>query len=173
METVGFVGLGKMGTPMAVNIQKAGYPMVVYDVREEASKPLLEGGARLAGSPAEVARLSDIVAASLPSPQGIRPGAIFMDMSACGPDVVRGLEPLFKEEGAHVMDTPVLSSPLTAADRGVIVMVGGDRAVFDRLRPMLDVFADKVVYAGSLGSGAVCKLVHNMITGVVIQCSPC
>ena len=68
METVGFVGLGKMGTPMAVNIQKAGYSMVVYDVREEASKPLLEGGARLAGSPAEVARLSDIVAASLPRP---------------------------------------------------------------------------------------------------------
>ncbi len=184
METVGFVGLGKMGTPMAVNIQKAGYPMVVYDVREEASKPLLEGGARLAGSPAEVARLSDIVTASLPRPQvvdrvvkgsegilqGIRPGAIFMDMSTCGPDVVRGLEPLFKEKGAHVMDTPVLSSPLTAADRGVIVMVGGDRAVFDRLRPMLDVFADKVVYAGSLGSGAVCKLVHNMISGVVIQC---
>ena len=184
MDTVGFVGLGKMGRPMAINIRKAGYPMVVYDVREEATKPLLEGGARLAGSPAEVARLSDVVAISLPRPQvvdqvvtgpdgileGIRPGSILMDMSTCGPDLVRRLEPLFQEKGAHVMDTPVLSSPQTAIDRGVIVMVGGDRAIFDRLRPMLGVFADKVVYAGGLGSGAVCKVVHNMITGTVIQC---
>ena len=59
METVGFIGLGNMGGGMAGNIQKAGYPMVVYDIREEATKPLLEGGARLASSPAEVARLSD------------------------------------------------------------------------------------------------------------------
>ena len=69
METVGFIGLGKMGTPLAINIQKAGYPMVVYDAREEAVRPLLEGGARLAGSPAEVARLCDVVATCLPRPQ--------------------------------------------------------------------------------------------------------
>ena len=71
METVGFIGLGKLGAPMAVNIQKAGYPMVVYDVREEATRPLLEGGARLAGSPAEVARLSDVIFTSLPMPRDV------------------------------------------------------------------------------------------------------
>jgi len=178
METVGFIGMGKMGTPMAVNIQKAGYPMVVYDAREEATRPLLDGGARLAESAAELAQLSDVVATCLPRPQvveqvvtgpegileGIRPGGIYMDMSTCGPDLIRSLEPLFKQKGAHVMDTPVLSSPLDALDRGLIVMAGGDRDIFDRLHPILDTFADKVVYAGALGLANVCKLVHNMTT---------
>ena len=178
METVGFIGMGKMGTPMAVNIQKAGYPMVVYAAREESTKPLLEGGARLAGTAAEVAQLCDVVATCLPRPQvveqvvkgpegileGIRPGGIYMDMSTCGPDLIRSLEPLFKQKGAHLMDTPVLSSPLDALDRGLIVMAGGDRDIFDRLHPILDAFADKVVYAGALGSANVCKLVHNMTT---------
>ena len=183
METVGFVGLGKMGTPMAVNIQKAGYPMVVYDISEGATKPLLEGGARLAGSPAEAARLSEVVFTSLPRPQvvepvvkgpegileGIQPGGIYLDMSTCGPDLVRGLEPLFKQKGAHVLDSPVLSSPKNAIDRGVILMVGGDRAIFDRLHPMFDAFADKVIYTGGLGTACVCKLVHNMSTATVLQ----
>ena len=144
METVGFVGLGKMGTPMAANIQKAGYPMVVYDISEGATRPLLEGGARLAGSPAEAARLSEVLFTSLPRPQvvervvkgpegileGIQPGAIYLDMSTCGPDTIRGLEPLFQEKGAQVMDTPVLSSPLGAIDRDVILMVGGGQGYF-------------------------------------------
>ena len=178
METVGFIGLGKMGTPIAVNIQKAGYPMVVYDAREEATRPLLEGGARLAGSPAEVARLSDVIVTCLPRPQvveqvvtgpegileGIRSGGIYMDISTCGPNLIRSLEPLFQQKGAHVLDTPVLSSPRDARDRGLILMVGGDRAIFDRLQPMLDAFADKVVYAGGLGAANICKLVHNMTT---------
>ncbi len=176
--TVGFVGLGKMGTPMAVNIQKAGYSMVVFDAREEAAKPLLEGGARLAGSPAEVARLSDMVITCLPRPQvveevvtgpegilqGIRRGGVYLDMSTCGPNLLRRLAPLFEEKGAQVLDAPVLSSPLDAPGRGVIVMVGGDRTVFERLVPMLDTFADKVVHAGPLGAANVCKLVHNMTT---------
>ena len=178
METVGFVGLGKMGTPLAVNIQKAGYPMVVYDAREEATKPLLEGGARLADSPAEVARLSDVIATCLPRPQvveevvrgpdgileGIRPGGIYLDISTCGPNLIRSLEPLFQQKEAHLLDTPILSSPQDAVGRCVIVMVGGDRAIFDRLGPILDTFADKVVYAGCLGSANICKLVHNMTT---------
>ena len=183
METVGFVGLGKMGTPMAVNIQKAGYPMVVYDISEGATRPLLEGGARLAGSPAEAASLSEVLFTSLPRPQvvervvkgpegileGIQPGAIYLDMSTCGPDTIRGLEPLFQEKGAHVMDTPVLSSPLDAIDRGVILMVGGERGIFDRLHPMFDVFADNVIYTGGLGTACICKVVHNMTTATVLQ----
>ena len=182
METIGFIGLGKMGTPLAINIQKAGYPMVVYDAREEATRPLLEGGARFAASPAETARLSDVIATCLPRPQvveqvvtgpqgvleGIRPGAIYMDISTCGPNLIRSLEPLFQQKGAHVLDTPILSSPRDAPDRSVIVMVGGDRAIFDRLYPMLVAFADKVVYAGRLGAANVCKLVHNM-TSIAMQ----
>ena len=69
METVGFIGMGKMGTPMAVNMQKAGYPMVVYDAREEATRPLLDGGARLAESAAELAQLAMW---SLPAYRGLK-----------------------------------------------------------------------------------------------------
>ena len=176
MDTVGFVGLGKMGTPMAVNIQKAGYPMVAYDLREEATRPLLDGGARLAGSPSEAASLSDILITSLPRPQvveavvtgpegvleGIRRGSVYMDMSTCDPGLLRGLEPAFRQKGVQVVDAPVLSSPPDAVDRGVTVMVGGERAVFDRLRPMLEAFADHVIYAGGLGCASACKLIHNM-----------
>ena len=69
METVGFIGLGNMGGGMAANIQRAGHPMVIYDLREETARPLLESGARLANSPSEVAELSDITFTSLPGPR--------------------------------------------------------------------------------------------------------
>ncbi|MCH8225647.1 MAG: NAD(P)-dependent oxidoreductase [Chloroflexi bacterium] len=177
METIGFIGLGNMGGGMSLNIQKAGYPMVVYDLKEEAAKPLLEGGARLAGSPAEVARLSDVTFTSLPGPkeveavatglegvlEGIRPGAIWVDLSTSRPTLIREIEPRFREKGAHVLDAPVSGGKSGAATRNLAVMVGGEREIFDRIRPLLDAFGDKVFYAGSIGAGSVSKLVHNMI----------
>ena len=183
METIGFIGLGRLGTPMALNIQKAGYPMVVHDVREAATRPLLEGGAKLAQSPAEVAGLSDIVCTSLPAPrdvegvvlgregllEGIKEGALYLDLTTCGPDLLRRLEPMFQKKGVHVMDTPVLSSPDVAVERKLIAMAGGRREDFDRARPLLEAFADKVVYTGGLGTACVCKLVNNMMGFVVGQ----
>ena len=177
METVGFIGLGNMGGGMSLNIQKAGYPMVVYDLREEAAKPLLEGGARLAGSPAEVTRLSDVTFTSLPGPkeveavatglegvlEGIRPGAIWVDLSTSRPTLIREIEPRFREKGAHVLDAPVSGGKSGAASRNLAVMVGGERDIFDRIKPLLEAFGDKVFYAGSIGAGSVSKLVHNMI----------
>jgi 3-hydroxyisobutyrate dehydrogenase len=156
--------------------------MVVYDVRESAARPLLESGARLASSPAEVAQLADTIFTSLPIPQmveqvvsggegvleGIVEGKTYLDLSTCSPDLLRGLEPLFRQRGAHVLDAPVLSSPMDAIDRDVIVMVGGERDVYDRIRPILDTFADKVVYTGALGTASVCKIVHNM-TSLIVQ----
>ena len=177
METVGFIGLGNMGGGMSLNIQKAGYPMVVYDLREEVTKPLLEGGARLAGSPAEVARLSDVTFTSLPGPreveavatgpegvlEGIQPGAIYVDLSTSRPTLIRQIEPQFRQKGAHVLDAPVSGGKSGAATRNLAVMVGGEREIYDRVRPLLDAFGDKVFYAGSIGAGSVSKLVHNMI----------
>ena len=177
METVGFIGLGNMGGGMSRNIQKAGYPMVVYDLREEAAKPLLEGGARLAGSPAEVARLSDVTFTSLPGPreveavatgpegvlEGIQPGAIYVDLSTSRPTLIRLIEPRFRQKGAHVLDAPVSGGKSGAATRNLAVMVGGEREIYDRIKPLLGAFGDKVFYAGSIGAGSVSKLVHNMI----------
>ena len=177
METVGFIGLGNMGGGMAGNIQKAGYPMVVYDLREEAARPLLDGGARLANSPAEVARLSDVTFTSLPGPAeveevatgsegvlaGINPGGIYVDLSTSRPTLIREIEPKFRQKGCHVLDAPVSGGKSGAASRNLAVMVGGEREIFDRIKPLLDAFGDKVFYAGTIGAGSVAKLVHNMI----------
>lgn len=177
METVGFIGLGNMGGGMSANIQKAGYPMVVYDLREEAAKPLLEGGARLANSPAEVASLCDITLTSLPGPkevesvstgaegvlEGMKPGGIYIDLSTSRPTLIREIEPKFRQKGCHVLDAPVSGGKSGAASGNLAVMVGGEREIFDRVKPILDSFGDKVFYAGSIGAGSVAKLVHNMI----------
>lgn len=177
METVGFIGLGNMGSGMAGNIQKAGYSLVVYDIREEVTKPFLERGARLANSPAEVARLSDVVFTSLPGPkeveevalgregilEGIRRGGIYVDLSTSRPTLIRQIEPRFRQKGAHVLDAPVSGGKSGAATRNLAVMVGGERQVFQRIKPILDAFGDKVFYAGTIGAGSVSKLVHNMI----------
>ena len=177
METVGFIGLGNMGMGMAANIQRADYPLVVHDVRPAAAQPFVDAGARLAGSAAEVARLSDVVFTSLPGPreveavalgaggvlEGIRAGGIYVDLSTSRPTLIREIEPQFRAKGAHVLDAPVSGGKTGAASRNLAVMVGGEREIFERIRPLLDAFGDKVFYAGSIGAGSVCKLVHNMI----------
>jgi 3-hydroxyisobutyrate dehydrogenase len=177
METVGFIGLGNMGSGMAGNIQKADYPLVVYDIREQITRSFVERGARPASSPAEVARLSDITFTSLPGPkeveevaigaqgvlEGIKPGGIYVDLSTSRPTLIRRLEPLFRQKGAHVLDAPVSGGKTGAATRNLAVMVGGEREIYERIKPILDAFGDKVFYAGSIGAGSVAKLVHNMI----------
>ena len=183
METIGFIGLGNLGTAIAQNIQNAGYPMVVYDIREGATKPLLKDGSRLAGAPDEVARLSDVTFTSLPGPRevedvtlglhgvvnGIKEGGIYVDLSTSRPSLIRRIGEIFEEKSVKVLDAPVLTSPATAADRQVVVMPSGDREVYQKLRPLFDSFADTVVYQGPLGMGSTCKLVNNMITLAVRQ----
>ena len=183
METIGFIGLGNMGGGMSLNIQKAGYPLVVYDLREEAARPLLEGGARLANTPAEVSELSDITFTSLPGPkeveavamgdagvlEGIRPGSVYVDLSSSRPTLIREIEPVFRRKGAYVLDAPVSGGKTGAASGNLAVMVGGDREIYERIKPVLDSFGDKVFYAGEIGAGSICKLVHNMVGHSVRQ----
>ena len=183
METVGFIGLGAMGGPVAGNIQQAGYPMVVYDLRDEAMHSFLARGATAANSVAELAGRSDVMITALPMPadvervacgkdgiiEGIRPGSVFVDISTSPPSLIRRLEPLFRGKGASVLDAPVASGQPGAA-RGVHeVMVGGEQETFERVKPILSAFGDQVLYAGPLGSGSICKLVHQMIGSSVSQ----
>ncbi|HXV82017.1 MAG TPA: NAD(P)-dependent oxidoreductase [Candidatus Binatia bacterium] len=183
METVGFIGLGNMGGPVAGHIQGAGYPMIVYDLRDEATRSFRERGANVAESAAELARKSDVIITALPMPadveqvargangiiEGIRLGSVYVDISTSPPSLVRGLEPLFRAKGASVLDAPVASGQPGAA-RGIHeVMVGGEREIFERVKPILTAFGDQVLYAGPLGSGSICKLVHQMIGCSVSQ----
>jgi 3-hydroxyisobutyrate dehydrogenase len=140
-------------------------------------KPFLEREARPARSPAEVAQLSDVIFTSLPGPkeveavaigpqgvlEGIKAGGIYVELSTSRPTLIRHLEPMFRQKGAHVLDAPVSGGKTGAATRNLAVMVGGERAIYERIKPILDAFGDKVFYAGSIGAGTVCKLVHNMI----------
>ena len=183
METVGFIGLGNMGSGMAGNIQQADYPMVVYDLRQAVTQPFIERGARYAASPAEVARQCDVTFTSLPGPAeveavalgsqgilaGIRPGAVYVDLSTSRPTLIRQIEPQFRAKGAHVLDAPVSGGKTGAATRNLAVMVGGKREIFERIKAILDAFGDKVFYAGAIGAGSICKLVHNMISRGVSQ----
>ena len=146
-------------------------------------RPLLEGGARFAASPGEVAAASEVILSSVPGPpeveqvalgpegivSGIGEGDVYVDLSTSRPSLIREIAGVFEGKGAHVLDAPVLTGPAAAEDREVIVMPSGDREVFERLLPVFEAFADKVVYQGELGMGSVCKLVNNMITLAVRQ----
>jgi 3-hydroxyisobutyrate dehydrogenase-like beta-hydroxyacid dehydrogenase len=174
---IGFIGLGTMGSGMASNILKAGNPLTVYDLRREAAKPQVEAGASWADSPKAVAGASDIVFTSLPGPQeveevalgnngiieGIRPGGVYIDLSSSSPGLARHIYDRFQEKGAHVMDVPVSGGPAAAQTGKLTLIVGGDEEVFQRCQPVLKAIGDKITYTGKIGSGSICKLMHNCI----------
>lgn len=183
METVGFIGLGNMGGPVAGHIQRTGYPMVVYDIRPEAMRRFHERGAAVAESAHELAEQSDVIITALPMPsdvervacgaggivEGIRANSVYVDISTSPPSLLRSLEPQFRAKGAFVLDAPVASGQ-PGAERGIHeVMVGGAREIFERAKPVLKAFGDQVLYAGPLGTGSICKLVHQMINSTISQ----
>jgi len=181
---VGFIGLGTMGASMAANLQKAGHQLVVHDIRRVSAEAHLAAGARWAETPRQVAEEVDVVFTSLPGPPevesvalghegllaGMRKGAAFFDLSTNAPALVRRLYAAFGERGAHLLDAPVSGGPRGAKTRKLALWVGGDRAVFDRYKALLDAIGDQARYVGPIGSGSVAKLVHNC-AGYAIQCA--
>jgi 3-hydroxyisobutyrate dehydrogenase len=95
--------------------------------------------------------------------EGINAGGMYVDLSTSHPTLIRQIEPLFRQKGASVVDAPVSSEKTGAATRNLAVMVGGERAIYERIKPILEAFGDKVFYARSIGARSVCKLVHTMI----------
>ena len=174
---IGFIGLGNMGGPMALNMIKAGHNLTVYDVRREAAEPHLAAGARWADSPEAIAAENELVVTSLPGPKeidevalgdggimrGIRSGAVYVDLSTNSPAAIRRLHTIFKEKHVEVLDAPVSGGIPGARNATLAVMVGGDRATFEKIKPALDAIGDKVSYVGECGAGSVAKLVHNMV----------
>jgi 3-hydroxyisobutyrate dehydrogenase-like beta-hydroxyacid dehydrogenase len=182
MVKVGFIGLGTMGSGMAANIQKAGFEMVVNDLREDAASPLLAAGAGWADTPRAVAEACDVVLTSLPGPpevrnvalgkdgllEGFKPGSAYFDLSTNSPTLLRELHATFAEKGVHVFDSPVSGGPAGARSGKLAIWVGGDEEPFNQFRSVLDGFADQVFYVGPIGAGSVTKLVHNC-AGYAIQ----
>ena len=174
---IGFIGLGTMGGGMAANALKAGYELVVHDIRRDAATPLLENGASWAATPAELAAECDVVLTSLPGPreveavalgdggvlEGMRAGGVYIDMSTSSPTLIRSIAERFADKGASVLDAPVSGGPVGARTGRLAVMVGGDRDVYERVKPALDAIGDRVGYIGGVGSGSIAKLMHNCI----------
>ncbi|MBV9580322.1 MAG: NAD(P)-dependent oxidoreductase [Chloroflexi bacterium] len=181
---VGFIGLGTMGAGMASNLQKAGYDLVVNDVREEAASPHLAAGAEWGDSASQVAEAADVVFTSLPTPpdveavalgdkgllRGMAPGKVYFDLSTNSPTLIRQLHATFAERGVHLLDAPVSGGPAGARSGKLAIWVGGDREVFDRHASVLGAIGDQVMYVGPIGAGSVAKLVHNC-SGYMIQCA--
>jgi 3-hydroxyisobutyrate dehydrogenase-like beta-hydroxyacid dehydrogenase len=172
---VGFIGLGTMGAHMARNLQKAGTRLVVHDARRAAAEPHLAGGAVWAETPRKIAEQCEVVLTSLPGPQeveavalgsdgllaGMRKGAAYFDLSTNSPTVVRRICAAFAERGVHMLDAPVSGGPKGAESGKLALWVGGERAIFDRHKALLDAMGDRARYVGPIGAGSVAKLVHN------------
>jgi 3-hydroxyisobutyrate dehydrogenase len=170
---VGFIGIGLMGSSMALNVRAKGHEVVVNDLRREAATPHFEAGCTWADSALQVAQASEVVFTSLPGPReveavaenllaGMRQGATWFDLSTNSPTVVRRLEKRFAEKGIAMLDAPVSGGPAGAKSGQLALWVGGDRAQFDKYKPLLDAIGDQAAYIGPIGAGTVAKLVHNM-----------
>lgn len=177
MTTIGFIGLGTMGASMAANILKAGHRLVVHDLRKESAAALLAAGADWADSPKDVAARSDVVFLSLPGPPeveqvvfnsnsgvlaGAHPGMVLFDLSTDSPAMVKRFHAALAERGCEAFDAPVSGGPEGARTGRLAIWCGGDRATFDRCKPILDSFGDQAAYIGPIGTATVAKLVHNM-----------
>jgi 3-hydroxyisobutyrate dehydrogenase len=172
---IGFIGVGNIGEQMAGQLLAAGHALVVHDVRREAAAELLAAGAAWAESPADLATRSEVVATCLPGPaemeavclgsrgllEGIAPGALYVDHTTNSPLLVRRVQATLADKGVGMLDAPVSGGMEGARTRDLLVMVGGERAVFERARPVLDAVARRVLYTGGIGTGSVAKLMHN------------
>ncbi len=175
---IGFIGLGNMGGPMALNVLKAGHAMVVSDLRREMAKPHLDQGATWAGSPNEVAQASEIVFTSLPGPreveavtlgsggilEGAARGTVYVDLSTSSATLIRRIHRMYADRGLDVLDAPVSGGVPGARSGKLAVLVGGDEALYRRVKPVLDAIGDKVMRVGEIGCGTIAKLVHNMVS---------
>ncbi len=179
---IGFIGLGTMGASMAANLQKAGYELVVNDVRRAAAEPHVGRGATWADTPKAVAEAAEVVLTSLPGPPeveavalgeagliaGMRKGAACFDLTTNSPTLVRRIHADFAARGVHMLDAPVSGGPAGARTGRMALWVGGEEAIFQRHKAVLDAMGDQARYVGPIGAGSVAKLVHNC-AGYAIQ----
>jgi 2-hydroxy-3-oxopropionate reductase len=180
-DTVGFIGLGIMGKPMAENLIEAGYDLVAYNRTREKAEEL--GGATVAETPKEVAEQSNIIITMLPdSPQveevlagedgvleGVQEGALVVDMSTISPVVTEELAEKASERGASMLDAPVSGGDVGAIDGTLSIMVGGNEEDFERVLPLFEVMGKTVTHVGPVGTGQVVKAANQIVVALTIE----
>ena len=179
-QTVGFIGLGIMGRPMAKNLIKAGYPLVVHSRSRGPVDELVKAGAKAASSPKDVASQCDVLVTMLPnSPdveqvalgkdgiiEGAKSGLIFIDMSTISPIVSQKVGNALAAKGVKMLDAPVSGGEKGAIDAALSIMVGGDKTTFDAVLPIFQALGRTITLLGPLGFGGFTKLANQIIVAV-------
>lgn len=176
-ESIGFIGLGIMGLPMARNLLKAGYPVVAYNRTSSKAEDLAEDGATTAASPREVAESASVIITMVTdSPdvedvvlgqngvlEGIQPNAVLIDMSTISPSVTRDIAGRVEEKGGRMLDAPVSGGSWGAIEGTLSIMVGGEKSVFDRCLPVFQAMGKNIVHTGPNGMEQTTKLVNQIL----------
>jgi 2-hydroxy-3-oxopropionate reductase len=179
-QVIGFIGLGIMGRPMARNLIKAGYSLVVHSRSRGPVDEIVKTGATAAGSPKDVAAQCDVLITMLPNspdveqvalgPNGIiegaRKGLLFADMSTISPIVSQKVGQALAAKGVAMLDAPVSGGEKGAVDGALSIMVGGDKAVFERVLPVFQAMGKTITLLGPLGFGGFTKLANQIIVAV-------
>ena len=182
-EQIGFVGLGIMGKPMARNLMAAGYALTVYDIIGEPVEELATEGATAASSPAQAAAASRRTITMLPDSadserailgpagvlEGAAPGSAIIDMSSIAPSMSQKIGAACTDKGVAFLDAPVSGGEPGAIAGTLAIMVGGDPAVFDDCKPLLDIMGGNVVLTGDVGAGNITKLANQIIVAANIE----
>jgi len=177
---VGFIGLGAMGRPMALHLQRAGHELAVWARRPESIGDL---PARVCATPAELGRCCEVVFTVITSSadvegvalgkdglvEGMVPGSVLVDCSTIAPDAARHVAKKLGEHGIHFLDAPVSGGEQGAIDATLAIMAGGDAVVLDRVRPLLDCLGKRIVHIGPNGAGQVAKACNQMIMVATIE----
>ena len=184
---LGIVGCGNIGGRQATNFLAHGYSVYVYDINPERMADLQSLGARVTGNCAELAACSDVVFTALPTPadviqaaiadeqslsQGLRPGSVYIDITTNSPETVLRLDRAMARLGVEMLDAPFNDCPVGARSQkgmGLAVLASGPIATFNRLQPLLQLMADRVLYCGEIGHGTQCKLIHNAVNAATVQ----
>jgi 3-hydroxyisobutyrate dehydrogenase len=179
--TIGFIGVGNMGNPMAGNVlKKSGSPMVVYDRNPKAMENLVQGGAKAAASARDVVDRAEVVLTCLPAspdvealylePGGLiesaKPGTILIDLSSVLPSTPKKLEPAATKRGVHFLESPVSGGTTGAAAGTLALMVGGDAEILKKVEPVLKCMGPNVFHVGPVGAGNTMKAINNMMSCV-------
>lgn len=179
---IGFVGLGAMGQVIVSRLLAAGYAVTGWNRSRERAAPLIERGMRPAESAAAVAAASEVTFSIVTDGAavkavalgengvlaGIRPGCVYVDMGTISPEVTREVAAAFAERGFRMLDAPLSGSPVTVAQGNASLMIGGDKATFERIEPVLRAIGPKVTYIGASGQAVTMKLAVNLLLMVEV-----
>lgn len=183
MPGVGFIGLGVMGRPMALNLIKGGYSLLVYGRRKETMAPLIEAGAVACGSPEEVARGCDVVFTMVTTTRdvlevvlgergiiaGARPGSILVDMGTISPAATRTMAQRLSAAGIECLDAPVSGGGIGAINGTLSIMVGGKPEIFERIKPLFSCMGKNIVHIGPNSAGQVAKACNQIVMLMTLQ----